>query len=247
MHAHRSRFVFGMTLVVASGFSAIMGGCSHRCKQTPSLSLHQAARLGDLSAVRAHLYSGTPVDLNYHGGPTALHCAAYRGHAEVVNALLEAGADPNARESAVGSYTPLHYATRSGQVEVVRVLLEYGADPNLTERGFRKTPLHIAADWGSTEIAALLIKHGADVEVRDYHYGCTPLHWAADAGRMETVKLLLVAGADVNALSTSGKTSPYDRAARSGHWEVAELIGQAGGRSRCENEWLEAKKASVKQ
>ena len=47
------------------------------------------------------------------------------GAAEIVTALLEAGADPNARTDGGGS-SPLHWAANP---EVVAVLLEAGADP----------------------------------------------------------------------------------------------------------------------
>lgn len=65
------------------------------------------------------------------------------GHARlaIVAALLQAGADPNARGRF--EYTPLHYACWRGHALIVEALLEAGADPEL--RSGRRTGSHLAA------------------------------------------------------------------------------------------------------
>jgi ankyrin repeat protein len=57
---------------------------------------------------------------------TALHMAARRGNVEVIGALLDGGADPEARDSA--GDTPLRRAVNCNQVEAARLLLSRGAD-----------------------------------------------------------------------------------------------------------------------
>ena len=70
--------------------------------------------------------------------------------AGAISVLLEAGADPHARE-AFYQYTPLHHAARSGTAGVASALLNAGADPNAWATGFNIdwgwawTPLHLAA------------------------------------------------------------------------------------------------------
>ncbi|CAN0113230.1 unnamed protein product, partial [Phaeothamnion confervicola] len=52
-----------------------------------------------------------------------------KGHIDAVLALIESGADVNARSSR--SNTPLHYASFFGRYPIVRLLLKKGADKTL--------------------------------------------------------------------------------------------------------------------
>jgi ankyrin repeat protein len=67
--------------------------------------------------------------------------------------LLEAGADPNARQQ--GGFTPLHSAAHTDDVEMAGLLLAHGADPALVTDDGRDSA-RIAADDGSPGVAALL-------------------------------------------------------------------------------------------
>ena len=60
-----------------------------------AMSIHQAARSGDIEALSEHIEHETDVNSREHGS-TALHWAAYVGQLEVVKMLLEAKADINA-------------------------------------------------------------------------------------------------------------------------------------------------------
>src|SRR5262245_12579895 len=63
---------------------------------------------------------------------TPLHISAHRGHLGIVDALLEAGADVQAREGCSGT-TALHWAAEGGKVDVAERLLEAGADLKLRD------------------------------------------------------------------------------------------------------------------
>ena len=79
--------------------------------------------------------------LRQRNGGTALHVASFHGEAELAQALLDAGAETEAREQDFGA-TPLIHAVigagpwgpqfKTGQVDVIRSLLAAGADPQAT-------------------------------------------------------------------------------------------------------------------
>lgn len=136
-----------------------------------------------------------------------------QGSAPVVKALLEAGADLNARDRHGG--TALHHAHTADEVEV---LLAAGADVNDRDMHGR-TPLHMKTT-SAPEVTDALIAFGADVNAQD-RGGFTPLHSAGTAGAAEA---LIAAGADVNALDRRGRTPLHE--AREP--EVVEVLIAAG-------------------
>jgi ankyrin repeat protein len=58
----------------------------------------------------------------------ALHTAARHGYLEIVQYLIEHGADVNLLSSS--NYTPLYCAAESGELEVIKYLVQHGADVN---------------------------------------------------------------------------------------------------------------------
>jgi ankyrin repeat protein len=83
----------------------------------------------------------------------ALHSAAAGGSCEIVERLLQAGADVNASHQ--GGHTPLHAAAGAGRLDMVRALLAHGADPTAkTEEG--KTAFELANANGRTAVVQAL-------------------------------------------------------------------------------------------
>ncbi len=85
----------------------------------------EAARNGDLPAVKRFIDKGTNVNARANDGATALLAASLNGHQEVVQALLDKGADVNAKDN-YGA-TALILASQRGHQEVKELLIGAGA------------------------------------------------------------------------------------------------------------------------
>ncbi len=128
-------------------------------------------------------------------GQTPMWWAATNGSTELIELLLQKGADINISDSH-GS-TPLCTAASSGKHTTVKLLLENGADIHAMIYDNRKA-INLAANIGCSESVKLLIEAGNNP---DYcgSSGYTPLMLAAENGNQELIKVLLEKKADVNA------------------------------------------------
>ena len=189
-----------------------------------------AAKRGDLAAVKELLKEGADVNAPLGDGMTAIHWAAERGDLELTNALVYAGA--NVRSvTRIGQYTPLHIAARTGHPGVVKALLAAKADVNARTQPSGATALHLAANSGNVDAINVLMDAKADINAKEPEWDQTPLIFAASAGRTEAVKALLKRGADANAQAKFvdlGKESQLDRAARSLQQKILEATVPKG-------------------
>ncbi len=117
----------------------------------------------------------------------------------IVNALLQNGADPNIPDNLGNS--PLNIAVYSGIPSIVDLLLQKGANPNIPDN-LGKRPLNIAVHSGIPSIVDLLLQKGADPNIPD-NLGKRPLNIAVHSGIPSIVDLLLQKGADPNYESKS--------------------------------------------
>ena len=153
-----------------------------------------AAKEGDIEAIRMLVSTGADVNEAQGDGMTGLHWAALTGSAEIAAVLIDAGADISA-VTRIGGHTPLHVASRAGYAPVVQALLTAGARSNeVTSTGV--TPLHFAAAAGSADAVQLLLHHGAEPNAREPEWGQTPLMFAAAADRADAIPVLITGGAD---------------------------------------------------
>jgi len=127
-----------------------------------------------------------------HGSFTALLQASIHGRLDIVDVLLNHGADINSGDAT--DWSPLFWASLQGHANVVQFLLERGADVNKPTRQSKMTPLHAASRPGHLEVVRILLAHGADVQIRTRH-GETALQAATSCGREAVARLLLEHGA----------------------------------------------------
>ena len=147
--------------------------------ETPLMS---CARTGNVSAVGLLLDHAADVNLREtERGQTALMWAAAERHSEVVRALIERGADVNARTQS--GFTPLMFAAQNNDLESARLLVESGAEINAVTPKYDNA-LTVASASRAEEVAIFLLEEGADPNAED-RYGITPLHYAVAQGIAE--------------------------------------------------------------
>ena len=84
---------------------------------------------------------------------TSIHEAVSQGRESLVKRHLDAGTDPNSRDTS--DVTPLHLAAATGNADIAQLLLDKGADPTLKDNK-GKTPRQVAMKYNHSKIAELL-------------------------------------------------------------------------------------------
>jgi ankyrin repeat protein len=153
-------------------------------------------------------------------GKTALHYAITQNQLELVQWLLDHGADKEARDK--DGLTPLHWASREGHTPTVALLLAANADVAAKHKN-AYTPLHFAADRGHTDVVKILLNaEKVDIEAKDEE-GLTPLYQSVINNHTAVSKLLLARNADIAAKDQWGST-PLHRAVLEGHLATVALL-----------------------
>ncbi|WP_310481780.1 ankyrin repeat domain-containing protein [Chamaesiphon sp. VAR_48_metabat_403] len=138
-------------------------------------SLMAAAIDGDLDLVQQAIEAGANLDrYDWNLGYAPLGMAIERGHLEIVQCLLTAGANPQCGSV---STTALGLAAESGAVEIVQMLLPRGVDLNAPVGRDGWTALLSAIERGHRAVVQLLVAAGANVNV--WSRGETPILLAA--------------------------------------------------------------------
>ena len=146
---------------------------------------------------------GKGLDLNVKGvadGRTVLHYAAEFGTPEMVQALVEAGAQEHITDN--GGALPIHLATQNKKHPKAIEQLNIHAYANARDSQ-KETPLFKAVRAGNLEAVNILLDNGADINAdaqkEGGFTGQTLLHHAALYGTAEIVRTLLEKGVDINA------------------------------------------------
>src|SRR5690606_35077641 len=192
--------------------------------------LRAAAEDGDLDALQEELDAGVDVDDPGDQGETALFHAVVQDHADVAEALVDAGADPDALNEEHDSPSLMTGVT--GSTRMLDVLLE--ADPDITEvNRVGGTALIPACERGHAEyVRAILERTDVDVDHMNSR-GWTALIEAVVFGdgssdHQEIVRLLVDAGVDTDIADGVWGTTPLQHARDRGYTEIAGILADAG-------------------
>jgi ankyrin repeat protein len=147
---------------------------------------------GDLATVKQALTQPGAAAYADENGRTALMLAAFNGHTEIAELLLESGAKIDVRDGI--KRTALMYAASGPNVVTVAMLVKRGAGVNLTDGEQNWTPLMFAAAEGHTEVARILLGAGADPNAIDSD-GDTSLMFAQGKGFKEIADMITEAKA----------------------------------------------------
>lgn len=211
------------------------------CLQSGKISgadMHSALLLasqgGHFEIVNMLISANVNVDVRaFYESQTALQAAITCSHADIVDRLLDAGADVNAEALGEGGRTALQAATERGNLELVIRLLKLGAHinaPPTFDNG--RTALQAAAERGHNLVVTKLLREKAEVNAAPCdENGRTAFQAAAEQGHLDVMKKLLRADEKVNINAAAGpregKTA-LQAAAASGDESVVRLLLELG-------------------
>uniref|UniRef100_A0A9J8AVY5 Ankyrin repeat domain 28 n=2 Tax=Cyprinus carpio TaxID=7962 RepID=A0A9J8AVY5_CYPCA len=177
---------------------------------------------GHHQALEVLVQSLLDLDVRTAQGHTPLDLAAFKGHVECVDVLINQGASILVKDYTL-KRTPIHAAATNGHSECLRLLIG-NADLQSAvdiQDGIGQTPLMLSVLGGHTECVYSLINKGANVDAKDKR-GRTALHRGAVTGHEECVEALLQHNASFMVRDCRGR-SPVHLAAACGH------VGVLGG------------------
>lgn len=196
------------------------GGDVNRIDDKGYSILNRAATDGNLNLVKIILEKKPDLEtvtypdysndgsMNYDGA-TALHNAAYGGFSEIVEALIQAGADINLSNR---YYSPIQVAIMKGRHKVVKILLNANAIVD------NDSACVDSAHYGLEDLALTFLDRGASIEAMDA-YGFSIMHFACVNGLLSLLKRLVACGVDTKESLTNGAT-PFMVAAENIETEI---------------------------
>jgi ankyrin repeat protein len=214
------------------------------------IDLPTACHTGDIERVRELLHQNPSLantvgeKLGYYLGAGApLSNAADVGRMDIVQLLLEYGADPNLPEEQIAPKgKALYSAVYNGHYDIAKLLLERGAFPNPPVESSGDA-LWVAREWRRDKrMEQLLLSYGAkpapEHTAEDWPMDAhnwlriSPLHDAARRGDVKEAAQLLKAGADLNARDEHLRSTPLAWAAKFGQLEMVKFLLKSGAPKR---------------
>ena len=188
--------------------------------------LMAAADNGQAAALALLLKKGARVnDRAVFNGMTALHFAGRKGFLEILEILIQSGANLEITDN--DGFTPLWSTAFVNKEEAIEFLLKKGANINHLDKNGNNIIAPAAAN-GSNHVIRLLVGRGVNPGNKN-KFQRTALFDAIEHNKRDTVRLLISYKVDVNGRTTSGK-SPLDAARQAGFSDIVRILEEAGAK-----------------
>ncbi|RPB13402.1 ankyrin [Morchella conica CCBAS932] len=194
------------------------------------------ARVGNYPAVKFLIEEKAAAVMEINTFPrganrTALHYAAFHGHLDMLNYLLDYMHNDDIEVDYVqdrSGFTALHLACINPAIETIRLLLghPWGNSPHIRANCL-STALHIAARSADEDIVELIIEAGADFNAVNSS-GYTPLMIAAENGNGKAIVKLAEYELDLDRQTTFGGDTALHFAVRGGFLQVTKYLLRMG-------------------
>ncbi len=168
------------------------------------------------------------VDLNAKNGTdglTALHKACLNQEENVVEILVNSGADVNSKTN--DNSSPLYLATAQKDYTIVVELLSKGADRNTKNGKNDWTALHLACEKGSIDIIDALLDSGANINEKT-KLNSSPLFIAVINKKPDVVTLLISRNANIELENGVNKYTALHKAAEMGLLGIVSILVESG-------------------
>ncbi|KAL7801877.1 ankyrin repeat-containing domain protein [Trichoderma afarasin] len=168
------------------------------------------------------LNRGADIDMKQRkGSSTMLHLMVDFGTADMINFLLDHGANIEAKKD--NGYTPFGLAIERGEEDMAKLLLSRGADINMKQRKDGDTILHLMVELGKADMVKFLLDHGANIEAKN-DISNTPLGLAVELGKINIANILLNRGANIKARQRDDGVTSLHLMAEFGKLDMVEFL-----------------------
>jgi uncharacterized protein len=212
-----------------SAKSKVKAKAKPKAMASPDDALIDAARAGDVAAVRALLEGGASASAEGHYGCALAAVMGAEDALALATMLLDAGADPNG--ASINGQTVLHDACETASPAVVKLLLDRGADVH-REDETGMTPLYFAVRRPLSgavpdpSIVDLLVDAGAKLEGGSSH--SKPMHWAIEDHMHDHVRRMVARGANLDVRADYLRRTPLHSAYEYGDDAMLQLLIERG-------------------